>query len=49
MFDNEEEIITQDSIVWVNTNKTSWGGSFIKVPLSDFLEDSNDLKLIWNI
>ena len=27
MYDNEEEIITEDSIVWVNTNKTIWKGS----------------------
>ena len=24
IYDNEDEIITKDSIVWVNTNKTIW-------------------------
>ena len=47
VFENEEEIISEDSIVWFNTNKTNWKGRFIKIPFIDFLEDSNHLKLIW--
>ena len=47
IFENEEEIITEGSIVWVNTNKTIWEGRFIKIPFSDFLEDARHLKLIW--
>ena len=41
IFENEEEIVTEDSIVWINTNKLIWGVSFIKTPFSDLLEDSN--------
>ena len=36
IFENEEEIITVYSIVWVNTNKTIWEGRVIKIPYSDF-------------
>ena len=47
IFDNQEEIITEDSIVWVDPNKTILEGRVIKTPFSDFPEDSKDLKLIW--
>ena len=47
IYENEEEIITKDSIVWVNTNITIWEGGVIKIPFSDFPEDFNYLKLIW--
>ena len=47
VFDNEEEIITQDSIVWVHTNKTIWGVRVIKIHFFDLPEDSKHLKLIW--
>ena len=30
IFDKEEEIITEGSIFWVNTNKTIWEGKVIK-------------------
>ena len=30
IFENEDEIITENSIVWVNTNKTIWEGSVNK-------------------
>ena len=30
IFDNEEEIITEGSVVWVKTNKNIWGGRVIK-------------------
>ena len=36
IFDKEEEIITEGSIVWVNTNTIIWGGGVIKIPFSDF-------------
>ena len=29
-----DEHITEDSIVWVNTKKTIWGGRVIKIPFS---------------
>ena len=47
IFENEEEIITEDSIFWVNTNKTIWEGRVIKIPFSYFPEDPKHLKLIW--
>ena len=46
IFDNEEEIITGDSIVWVNTIKKIWEGRVIKIPFSDFPDHSKHLKLI---
>ena len=48
MFDNEENIITEDYHVWVNTNKTISEGRVIKIPYSDITKDYNDLKLIWD-
>ena len=36
IFDKEEEIISEGSIVWVNINKTIWEGGAIKIPFSDF-------------
>ena len=47
IFDKEEEIITECSIFWVNTNKTILEGRVIKIPFSDVLEDAKHLKLIW--
>ena len=47
IYDNQEEIITEDSIFWVNTNKTIWYGRVIKIPFSDVPEDARHLKLIW--
>ena len=46
IYDNEEENITEDSIFWVNTNKTIWEGRVIKIPFSDLPEDAKHLKLI---
>ena len=46
IFDKEEYIITEGSMVWVNTNKTVWEGRFIKIPFSDVPEDAKHLKLI---
>ena len=42
-----EEHITEDFIVWVNTNKTIWEGRVIKIPFSEKSEDAKHLKLIW--
>ena len=42
-----DEHITEDSIVWVNTEKTIWEGRVIKIPFSEKLEDAKNLKLIW--
>ena len=47
IFESDEEIITEESIVWVNTNKTIWVGRVIKILFVYFLEDSKHLKLIW--
>ena len=47
IYDNEEEIITEDSIVWMNTHKTIWVVRVIKIPFSDVPMDSKHLKLIW--
>ena len=44
IFLNEEEIIPEDPIVWVNTNKTIGEGRVIKIPFSGFPEDSDYLK-----
>ena len=35
IFNNEDEIITKDSIVWVSTNKIIWEWGFIKITYSD--------------
>ena len=40
-FENEDAIITEDSIVWVNTNKKNWDGMVIKILYSDLPHDSN--------
>ena len=47
IFDKEEEIIIEGSIVWVNTIKTICEGRVIKIPFSDVPEDAKNLKLIW--
>ena len=47
IFENEEEIITEGSIFWVNTNRTIWEGRVIKTHFSDLPEDAKHLKLIW--
>ena len=44
---NEDENITEDCIVWVNTNKTIWEGRVIKIPFGEMSEDAKHLKLIW--
>ena len=40
IFENKGEIITECSIVWVNTNKTIWEVRFTKIPYSDLPQDS---------
>ena len=47
IYDNEDEHVTEDSIVWVNTNKTIWEGGVIKIPFSEVPEEAKHLKLIW--
>ena len=47
IFDKKEEIITEGSTFWVNSNKIIWEVKFIKIPFSDVPEDANHLKLIW--
>ena len=36
IFDNEEDIITENSIFWFNTNKAIFQGKVVKIPFSDF-------------
>ena len=47
IYDNEDKNIPEDSIVWVNTNKTILEGRVIKIPFSEVPEDAKHLKLIW--
>ena len=47
IFYKGEEIITEGSIVWVNTNKNIWEGRVIKNTFSDLREDAKHSKLIW--
>ena len=47
IFENDDEIINKDSIVWVYTNKRYWEWRIIKFPYSDLPQDSNYLKLKW--
>ena len=46
-FENKSKIITEYSIIWVNTNERIWEGRVIKIPYSDLPQDSKYLKLIW--
>ena len=46
-YDDVDEHITENSIVWVNTNKTIWEGKVIKILFSEKSEDAKHLKLIW--
>ena len=46
IFENENAIITEYSIVYVNTNEIFWEGRVIKIPYSDFPKDPNYLKMI---
>ena len=48
IYDNEDENITEDYIVWVNNNKNIWEGRVIKIPFSEISEDVNHLNLLWN-
>ena len=41
IFENEDEIITNDSIVWVNTNRKIWEVRITKITYSDLPQDSN--------
>ena len=47
IYDNEDKNITEDFIVWVNTNKIIWEGRVLKIPFSEVPEDAKRLKLIW--
>ena len=47
IYNDVDEHITEDSIVWVNTNKTIWEGRVIKTPFSEMSENAKHLKLIW--
>ena len=47
IFDNEDDIITEDSILRVKTNRAIWLGILIEIPFSDLPQYSNGLKLIW--
>ena len=47
IFDKEEEIITEGSIVWVNNNISTREGKVVKITFSDVPEDAKHLKLLW--
>ena len=47
IYDNKDKNVTEDSIVWVNTNRTIWEGRVIKISFSEMPEDAKHLKLIW--
>ena len=47
IFENDEKIITEDSIVWVDTNKRIKERSIIKINYIYLPQDSNYLKMIW--
>ena len=44
IFDNEEYIVTENSVVRVNNNKSIWQGKVIKITFSSLPQDSNNLK-----
>ena len=44
IFDIEDKIITEDYIVWVNTNKAIWQGRFIKFLSDNFHRIPNILN-----
>ena len=46
-YDDVDSHITEDSIVWVDTNNTIWEGRVIKIPFNEKSEDAKNLKLIW--
>ena len=47
IYDDLDEHITEDSIVWVNTKKTIWEGRVIKIPFIEKSEYAKHLRLIW--
>ena len=47
IFENEDKIITDGSIFWVNTNNLFWEGRVIKITYRELPQDSNYLKMIW--
>ena len=47
IFENGDKIITEDSIVWVATNKKYWEVWVIEISYCDLPQGSNYLKLIW--
>ena len=42
-----DEHITENTTVWVNTKKTIWEGTVVKIPYSQKSEDSKYLKVVW--
>ena len=42
-----DEHITENTTVWVNTKKTIWEDTVIKIPYSEKSEDSKYLKVVW--
>ena len=47
IFEKEDEMITENSIVWVNTNEKKFIGRVTNIPCSELLQDYNYLKFIW--
>ena len=42
-----DEHITENTTVWVNTKKTTWEGTVIKIPYSQKSMDSKYLKVVY--
>ena len=47
IFKNDKHKIIENSIVWVNMNKETWQGKFLRIPFSDLESDANNLKVKW--
>ena len=47
IFGDLDEHIKENTTVWVNTKKTIWEVTVIKIPYSEKSEDSKYLKVVW--
>ena len=47
IFGDLDEHITENTTVWMNTKKTIWEGTVIKITYSEKSEDSKYLKVVW--
>ena len=47
IFGDLDKHITENTTVWVNTKKTIWEGTVIKISYSEKSEDYKYLKVVW--